>query len=316
MKLEDINILYYLKKFGRNAFPRFYFKNFHQKITSYQAQCNADEIEERIAYYVKRKTPFAIPKEAIAAKNFKNTKGTFYYLDLKEFLHYFKSSFHFAYHFGDETHVNPYPTLFKARTIEGDNENSILFKLNKRRHFKWVKDTLEFSEKKDMLVWRGKVMKPLRINFVKNFYNHPLCNIGQIKKKHDNEPWIKGFLSKKEQLKYKFLFCPEGYDVATNLKWSMSSNSLCIMPKPKYETWFMEGTLKAGVHYVEVKQDCSDLEEKINDYIKNTQEAEAIIKNAHAHVKKFKDPRKEDLLCLKVLEKYAALSGQKNTLRF
>ena len=38
------------------------------------------------------------------------------------------------------------------------------------------------------------------------------------------------------------------------------------MPKPKYETWFMEGKLKDGSHYIEVKDDYSDLEEKIKYY--------------------------------------------------
>ena len=35
-----------------------------------------------------------------------------------------------------------------------------------------------------------------------------------------------------EQLCYKFIFCIEGADTATNIKWVMSSNSLCVMPKP------------------------------------------------------------------------------------
>ena len=37
--------------------------------------------------------------------------------------------------------------------------------------------------------------------------------------------------------------------------WAMSSNSVCVMPKPKYESWFMEGKLKDGVHYIKVKDD-------------------------------------------------------------
>ncbi|MBU2997654.1 lipopolysaccharide A protein [Cellulophaga baltica] len=311
-----MNIIYYIKRFSRNALPDFYFKNFYNKIRTYEKICDANEVKERLAYYVKFNDNFEVPEQAVAVKDFKNTKGTFYYLDLKEFLHYFNSNVKFAYHFGDETHINPYPTLFKARPIHGAIANSVLFKLNKRRHFKWVKDSLKFSEKEDMLVWRGQARKPLRVNFVKNFYNHPLCNIGQIKKEHDNEPWIKEFMTINEQLAYKFIYCPEGYDVATNLKWAMSSNSLCIMPKPKYETWFMEGTLKAGVHYVEVKDDCSDLEEKINYYSKNIKESEEIINNAHQHIKRFQDKKLEDLLCLKVLEKYAALSNQKNALKF
>ena len=53
----------------------------------------------------------------------------------------------------------------------------------------------------------------------------------------------------------------EGIDVATNLKWIMSSNSLCFSPKLRYETWFMEGKLVPGVHFVEVRDDFDDLAE-------------------------------------------------------
>ena len=316
MKLDDINVICYIKAFGRNAFPSIYFKLLYKKIRAYEALCDINELNQRLAYYTKVKDYYRVPKEAVSVKNFKKTKGTFYYLDLKEFLHYFKPNTSFAYHFGDETHVNTYPTLFKARPIHGDNVNSVLFKLNKRRHFKWVNDEIQFSDKKDILVWRGKAKHPLRTNFVKKFWNHPLCNIGQIKKNHNNEPWMKKFLSKKEHLKYKFIFCPEGNDVATNLKWAMSSNSLCIMPKPKYETWFMEGTLISGLQYVEVKDDYSDLEEKIRYYTLHTSEAENIIQNAHKHVKRFQNKQMEDLLCLKVLERYTEITSQKDSLRF
>ena len=41
----------------------------------------------------------------------------------------------------------------------------------------------------------------------------------------------------------------------------MSSNSVAVMPRPKYESWFMEGRLQPGVHYIEIKDDYSDLED-------------------------------------------------------
>lgn len=101
-----------------------------------------------------------------------------------------------------------------------------------------------------------------------------------------------------------------GKDVATNLKWIMASNSLCFMPRPEFETWFMEGILKPGIHYVEIRQDYSDLEEKLNYYIKHTDEALKIIRNANSHVARFFDPDLEDLIMLRVLSQYFELSGQ------
>lgn len=277
---------------------------------------NSREIQERLGYYFKKKAPFAIPEQAVAVGDFKRTKGTGYYFDLKAFLHFFKSKTRFAYRFGDDTQVLPYPYLVKARPVEGEIENAILFKLNKRRHFKWVDDKRAFSDKKDMLVWRGGAYKPLRQTFVKRFWNHPLCDIGQTNRHAEDQPWQKPPLNVEQQLEYKFIFCPEGNDVATNLKWAMSSNSLCFMPKPTCETWFMEGVLEAGVHYVELANDGSDLEEKVKYYISNTTEAQVIISNAHRHVARFQNQKLEDFLCLKVLERYAELSGQIDSKKF
>ncbi len=94
-----------------------------------------------------------------------------------------------------------------------------------------------YSEKENKLVWRGGAYMPLRKRFVKLFYNHPKCNVGQTNSPSEDVPWQKPYMSLSEQLEYKFIFCPEGNDVATNLKWVMSSNSLCFMPRPTCETW-------------------------------------------------------------------------------
>ncbi|RYZ99434.1 MAG: lipopolysaccharide biosynthesis protein, partial [Sphingobacteriaceae bacterium] len=92
--------------------------------------------------------------------------------------------------------------------------------------------------------------------------------------------------------------------------WILSSNSIAVMPKPKYETWFMEGRLVPNVHYILIKDDYSDLEERINYYINHTDEALAIIQNANIFVQQFFDRQKEDLISLLVLQKYFERTGQ------
>ena len=47
------------------------------------------------------------------------------------------------------------------------------------------------------------------------------------------------------------------------------------------------------VDYIEIKDDYSDLEEKLEYYIKHTDEALEIIHNAHKFIDEFKDPIKE-----------------------
>ena len=121
---------------------------------------------------------------------------------------------------------------------------------------------------------------------------------------------MKSFMSIKEQLDFKFIFCLEGKCISTNLYWAMSSNSVCVMPKPKYESWFMEGKLEDGVHYIEVKNDFSDAENKIKFYNNKNDKCLEIIDNAKKFVKQFKDPKQERLIQLLILKQYFKSTGQ------
>ena len=79
------------------------------------------------------------------------------------------------------------------------------------------------------------------------------------------------------------------------------------MPQPTCETWFMEGSLKPDYHYIEVKPDLSDLEEKMDYYSAHPEEAQKIIEHAHEYVKQFKDQKREEIISFLVLDKYFKL---------
>ena len=96
----------------------------------------------------------------------------------------------------------------------------------------------------------------------------------------------------------------EGNDVASNLKWIMSSNSIAVTPRHTVETWFMEGTLKPDYHYIEVKPDFSDLVEKMQYYIAHPDEAQAIIDHAHDYIAQFHDKKMERAVQIMVAQKY------------
>lgn len=304
-----MKILYYLKHLALEMLPSPYF-NHAAKTLVRRYGASLSDVERRVNYYTQGLNPFSLPKDCTAISEYKRKGYTSYYFDLKEFLHYFPKHFRFAYYFGDETHIEPIPTLFKARPIAGKNSNSVLFKLDKRRHFRFVDDRLSFAEKKDMAVFRGAVTQPHRIRFMKVMFEHSRVDAGQSNPSDQHPEWQKPFMSVEEQLQYKFLICLEGNDVASNLKWAMSSNSVVVTPKMKYETWFMEGTLKPGVHYIEVKDDWSDFDEKIEYYLANPEEAQKIVKNAHDYIQPFQDEELEKLVCIKTLERYFELSGQ------
>ena len=300
---KNAKLPYYL----RNIFTFLMPSSFYQKRLNTLLNHSEDReyINNRVNYYNKIDKPFKL-NQAKSIKAFKKEKKKTYFFDLYKYLTYFNENLKFSYLFGDICEIPNEPTFLKSRPIEGKNQNSILLKLNHVRHFIFVDDTKKFEDKKNILVWRGKAHQKHRQAFLNKFYGHPLCNVGQIIKKKDKSTieWEKPKMSLKEQLNYKFILTIEGNDVASNLKWVMSSNSLAFMVKPKYETWFMEGTLIPNHHYVLLKDDYSDLEEKINYYATHEEEAKKIITHANKYVEQFKNQKREDIIALKVVEKY------------
>ncbi|MFH4699499.1 glycosyl transferase family 90 [Vibrio alginolyticus] len=302
-----MKLFYYIKNLLLAMAPQAYFA-YNKNRLEKKFQGQMELVQERVDYYCKINTPSELDSsKSTSLSRFSHKGQSAYTYDLKEFLRYFPDTNPFCYYFGDEVAVEDCPTLYKARPINGNNDNSVLFKLNKRRHFQFVSDTLGFHDKKDMAVFRGFVKRVHRIRFMEAMFENPMMDAGQSNPSQEHPEWQKEFMSIQDQLKYKFIICLEGNDVATNLKWAMSSNSVVVTPKMRFETWFMEGTLQPGVHYVEVKDDWSDFDEKINYYLENPDKAETMIENAHRHVAQFQDEQLESLICIKTLEKYFKL---------
>ena len=241
----------------------------------------------------------------------KMCKQKVYFFDTFEYTRWFQQHLKWKLCPGDITYVPEVPSIVKSRPIVEGNENSVVMKLDKIRHFIYVDDRKRFTDKKDMAIFRGKIGAPdtpgwkeNRYQFLKKYWGHSMCNLGEIRSKHSNEEWVVEKMTIRGHLDYKFIVALEGNDVASNLKWVMSSNSLAIMPRPTCETWFMEATLIPDFHYVEIKPDFSDLEEKMRYYIEHPYKAQEIIYHAHEYVNQFKDKKREKLISLLVLKKY------------
>lgn len=304
---KNNKLLYYLKVLGWQLIPgSFYQSRLSKKLSHFSSLPESEQtyIRGRVDYYNKLSAVRTLNDSAITLKNFLlPEKQRAYYFDAQEYTRYFKRQYKAHFLFGDITKVPDEPSIVKSRPIVTHNENSVLLNLDKLRHFNFITDNKPFEQKKNMLVGRGVVKREHRVRFYEMYFSHPMCNLGQINK-NKNPHWVREFLTIEEHLDYKFILCLEGNDVATNLKWVMSSNSLAVMPKPKFETWFMEGTLVGNRHYVEIKDDYSDLEERMTYYINHPQEANEIIRNAHAYIEQFKNKQREDLISLLVLDKY------------
>lgn len=278
----------------------------------------------------------------LGQNNLSSNHSTVYYYDSYQWSRYFADNLIWAYCFGDVNYYLDTPAITKTRPIDSvleskvdlaqesleaksvnakslnwggavnkkSSANSILLQLDKNRHFCFFKDNIAYSDKQDKLIFRGACYQEHRNRFLKMYFNHPKCDIADTSDKKHNADFIGAKLSKQEHCKYKFILSLEGNDVASNLKWVMNSNSLCVMPKPNYESWFMESKLQAGVHYAEINDDYSNVESVLDYYLNHKSEAQEIIKNAQQYCKNFQNPTIEEACNILVLRKYFYLSGQ------
>lgn len=265
------------------------------------------EVIQRVNYYNKL-TPGASIEGAPLSKNLA-FRPTYYYFDLREYACAFPASFRLAHRFGDVTEVPAMPSIIKSRPIAEENAAAVLMKLDRLRHFRWPNDPFRFEEKKPVAIWRGTMNNPARERIVGLYASDRRFDIGQTGEGFEGIP-AKPHVSIREHMRCRYIISLEGRDVATNLKWIMASNSLCLMPRPRYETWFMEGLLEPGVHYAELCDDLSNLPDLVEHFERHPEEARSIIRAANAHAARFANHRREHLISMLVLQKYFECTGQ------
>jgi len=270
---------------------------------------SSDTQLNKINYCCKLDQPFQVT-DAVTAKALPYFKKTGYSFDLHRIMAPFQR-LQFTYLPGDIKHVPDVPTVVRSRPIGDHNQNSILLPLNSRRLFEVYPDPDAFENKKPMIAWRGAVHKEHRAQLLEACATLPFCDIAASFTSIERcQKFVKNWLTPQEQMTYKYLFIIEGNDIASNIQWAMNSNSLCLMRKPRYESWFAEGLLKAGVHYVEIAEDFSDIEEKFRYYEAHPEEAKTIIRSANAYVRAQQNITEQYALGRQVMRKYAKFSSQ------
>ncbi|MEI9410820.1 glycosyl transferase family 90 [Mesorhizobium salmacidum] len=300
-------VFYYARNVMRDIAPQAIFR---RRLAGRleQARLSNEAVRRRLNHYNKLQNAFTPSPDAVRIDKMPFEPSMYYY-DLKEFARYFDPSLLIDLKFGDVKGVPKLPTLVKDRPISVDNGNAVVMKFNKFRHFHMPVDTVAFADKRPVVVWRGDLNNPIRTRFLDVARGLPFCDVGSHKRSAPAE-YSKPFLSISQHLRYRYIVSLEGNDVATNLKWIMNSNSLCLMPPPTYETWFGESQLEAGVHYAPLDPDFSDLREKVDYFEQHPAAAERIIAAANAYCRKFSNERDEQAISLLVLYKYFVLSGQ------
>ncbi|BCG73982.1 LPS protein [Mesorhizobium sp. 113-1-2] len=307
LKRTTQKVFYYARNVMRDVAPQALFR---RRLAGRleQARLSDEAVRRRLNDYNKLQAAFAPSPDAVRIDNMPFEPSMYYY-DLKEFARYFDPALLLDLEFGDVIGVPKVPTIVKDRPIRDDNSNAVILKFNKFRHFYMPADAVTFADKLPAVVWRGDLNNPIRVRFLDAARDLPFCDVGSHKRSAPAE-YAKPFLSISQHLRYRYIVSLEGNDVATNLKWIMNSNSLCLMPPPTYETWFAESQLEANVHYAPLDPDFADLGEKVRYFERHPAAAERIIAAANAYCRKFSNERDEQAISLLVLYKYFVLSGQ------
>lgn len=319
---KNSNLTYFARNYLREAVPNaLYRARLSHWLHGWEERPDADYIRQRVDYYchLTADTPYdhdAWMKESVELRRQKKSPKKVYYFDAKEIARYFPDRLRWVLLKGDITHVPDIPVVVKSRPLHVDVANSTLLKLEKVRHFLFVDDPVAWRDKADKAVFLGDIgyRKPNREVFMNRWYGHPMIDAGTTNLIEAHPEWQREKLTIGEHFGYKFIMSLEGNDVASNLKWVMSSNSIAVSPRHTVETWFMEGTLKPDYHYIVVKDDFSDLEERLNYYIAHPDEAEAIIRHAHEYVDQFRDEQREKLIQMLVLKRYLEITNHKKIL--
>ena len=136
-----------------------------------------------------------------------------------------------------------------------------------------------------------------------------LSNICQGK--HAYAKYVKNECNITTFLNYKYILSVEGNDKDTGINWKLNSNSLVFMAKPRVTSWLMETTLIPNYHYILLKDDFSDLQDKMRWCNNHPSRCKQIVMNANEFMKQFSNIKKEEEIEKAVIKKYFTLLNNK-----
>jgi hypothetical protein len=284
-------------------------------------------IAERISFYigdtkgpffetpVDHKTGYDVPI-CIEWENYKMNyssihPGTQYPIDIARFMKPSKMK-KLWFVCGDYPYTGPnFPVFTKVRDTLNPESKGIIGNLDSNRHWGDIfkHEDPPWEMKKSDIIWRGAdTSRGLRLNFVKKF--QPLYNVGfssyvqdALKEPHlYKKEYIRGSLSISDMLKYKYLPVVDGNDKASSLNWVLASNSVPLMPIPRFHSWVCEKFLKPGKHFVEVKPDFSDLPEKLDWCRANDEECKQIALEGSTYMSQFMNKNIENYIESKLVQ--------------
>jgi hypothetical protein len=178
---------------------------------------------------------------------------------------------------------------------------------------------MDFEDKISKVVWRGSSTgQPShpgnRFTLVEKWFDSSFTDVGFSKicqGKDDFSKFEKEKCTVEDMLNFKYILSVKGNDKDAGLNWKLNSNSLVMMPKPIVTSWLMETQLVPDYHYILLKDDFSDLEEKFNWCEENPQKCKDIVKNANKYMKQFSNKKQESELETELVNKYFDIINKK-----
>jgi len=171
-------IAYFLRAILREASPQaLHTARLRRHLTRLSAQSLSPEDAACIAYACKL-TSAAKPERRLSS--YTRSEGALYYIDLLERARGYGLDTPLDALFGDITESPLRPMLVKSRPIHGQNANSVLFPLNRFRHFQFPDDPVPWAEKTPKIVWRGRLNNQMRRDLVARFHSDDTMDIGHV----------------------------------------------------------------------------------------------------------------------------------------
>lgn len=214
----------------------------------------------------------------------------------------------FPMYFGEAGFTDGIPCIRKSR--RSDDSHSVLYNFRTLRLNEPCqvveKYDIDWQDKKNNVIWRGATTgQQQRVDFVKKYIDKYEVAFATIKQKPELGQLKRNKVSIEDQLQYKFIVSLEGNDLASNLRWILSSNSVPIMTKPYWQSWIMEERLVPNVHYLELNEDLSNLEELLEWAAAHDEECHQIAQNGKQYMAQFLDLSHDLPIQKMLLEEYA-----------
>ena len=158
---KNSNLKYFIKSYLREYTPKKFSKiRLQSLIEQLDKQPDKDYILQRVNYYCKLNADnqydkIAWENRAVSLRKQPITRQKVYYFDVMEIARYFNQSLHWILDPADKPYVAPEPAIVKNRPLVANNDNSVILKFEKVRHFLFVNDRKAWRDKKNVTIFRG-----------------------------------------------------------------------------------------------------------------------------------------------------------------